>query len=229
MTFCVMYTDSDNLIEWRKALPLSNDKHKVQIVACKTEQSDNVTEPEIEVIGDTDLLTGLVWRYKNFEEQFDFAAVRNVMDSYARGEWIMHIDSDERLTTNHDDLWAYLEALTKTDAPSAYVSIYGKTISKDYSARAERFISANMRLHRKSAGLKWQGICHETLDESAFEKKLFADSDIMLYHLGYNESLELLKSKAERNARLLVREYMRKKSERNWDYLKKTFSYLQNL
>jgi glycosyltransferase involved in cell wall biosynthesis len=210
------------------ALPKTDAKHKVQIVALRTEQSDDVTEPELQVVGDTELLTGLVWRYNDFGAQFDFALLRNIADTYARGEWILHVDADERLTTPHGDLWAYLEALQKTDAPAAFVSVYGIMDGVNKNGRAERYISANMRLHRKNAGLKWDGICHETLDKAAHEVGTFADSEIMLFHLGYNQGPEMQKHKAERNAKLLVREYARNKSARNWDYLVNTFGYLHN-
>jgi len=229
LSVCVLYTHDDDLMEWRKALPISKDGKKLQVVALRTEQSDNVTEPELEVVGDTELLTGLVWRYNDFDTQFDFSKLRNIADEYARGNWILHIDADERLTTPHGDLWAYLEALEKTDAPAAYVSVYGLLHSVGTSGRSERYISANMRLHRKAAGLKWSGICHETLDKSAFDKMVFADSEIMLYHYGYNHDLETMQTKAERNAKLLIREYTREKSKRNWDYLQKTFHFLHTL
>lgn len=226
LSVCVLYTKDDDLIEWRKALPISKGENKLQVVALRTEQSDDVTEPELEIIGDTELLTGLVWRYNDFERDFDFAKLRNIADEYARGEWVLHIDADERLTTPHGDLWANLEALQKSGAPAAYVSIYGIMYGVNPSGRPDRYINANMRLHRKSAGLKWEGICHETLDQSAFDKKLFADTEIMLYHLGYANGLEVQKQKAERNAKLLIREWLREKSERNWSYLIRTFGFL---
>lgn len=226
LSVCVLYTHDDDLMEWRKALPISKDGKKLQVVALRTEQSDNVTEPELEVVGDTELLTGLVWRYKDFERDFDFAKLRNIADQYARGNWILHIDADERLTTPHGDLWAYIEALEKSEAPAAYVSVYGLLHGSNDSGRSERYISANMRLHRKAAGLKWSGICHETLDKSAFDKMVFADTEIMLFHLGYNKGDATQKQKAERNAKLLIREYMREKSPRNWEYLKRTFHFL---
>lgn len=228
LSICVLYTNDDDLMAWRMALPKTTAKHKVQIVALRTEQTDAVTEPVLNVVGDTELLTGLVWRYNDFSEQFDFAYLRNTVDTYARGEWILHIDADERLTTPHGDLWAFLEALHETDAPASYVSVYGIMDGVNKSGRADRYINANMRLHRKSAGLKWDGICHETLDKSAYDLGAFADSEIMLFHLGYNQGPEVQKQKAERNAKLLVREYTRNKCERNWDYLVKTFGYLNN-
>ena len=226
LSICVLYTSNDDLIEWRKTLPISKGEHKLQIVALRTEQTDNVNEPELEVIGDTELLTGLVWRYKDFNNEFDFAKLRNIADQYARGTWVLHIDADERLTTPHGDLWDNLEVLEKSGAPAAYVSVYGVMHGVNPSGRAERYINTNMRLHRKSAALKWDGICHETLDSSAFETGTFADTEIMLYHLGYANGLEVQKQKAERNARLMIREYMREQTERNWSYLIRTFGFL---
>jgi hypothetical protein len=49
----------------------------------------------------------------------------------------------------------------------------------------------------------------------------------MLYHEGYMIEEDEFQTKGERNAKLLVREYRRHKSERNWQYLIKTFSTLK--
>lgn len=219
LTACVLYEDNDNLVRWRKALPIDN----VQVVALKTVHNPELKEPYFEEIGVTTDLVALQWNYNDFEEQFDFSYLRNKCDEYANGDWILHIDSDEYLTTPHVDLWAFLEAIDDSEANAGYVSIYGLQ-NKNLDIR-ERYIFPNARLHRKSAGLKWSGICHETIDESMHEGT-WCDTEIMLYHEGYLLNDEDYARKGERNAKLLVREYRRHKSERNWNYLIKTFSIL---
>lgn len=219
LTACVLYEDNDNLVRWRKALPIDN----VQVVALKTVHNPELKEPYFEEIGVTTDLVALQWNYNDFEEQFDFSYLRNKCDEYANGDWILHIDSDEYLTTPHNDLWAFLEAIDDSEANAGYVSVYG-LLNRGLNVR-ERYINANARLHRRSASLKWSGICHETLDKSMHEGT-WADTEIMLYHEGYMIEPEEFKIKGERNGKLLIREYRRYKSERNWKYLVKTLSTL---
>lgn len=220
LTVCVLYDNNENLIRWRKALPIEN----VQVIALKTVCNPKLTEPIFEEIGVTADLVGLQWTYNDFEEQFDFSYLRNKCDEYANGDWILHIDSDEYLTTSEVDLWAFLDVIDDSEAGAGYVSVYG-LLTKNSNIR-ERYINPNARLHRRSAGLKWSGICHETLDES-MHKGTWADTEIMLYHEGYMIEQDEFQIKGERNAKLLVREYRRHKSERNWNYLIKTFSTLK--
>jgi glycosyltransferase involved in cell wall biosynthesis len=220
LTVCVLYEDNDNLVRWRKALPIDN----VQVIALKTNYDDKLTEPTLEEVGVTPNLVALQWNYNDFEEQFDFSYLRNKCDEYAQGDWILHIDSDEYLTTPHVDLWAFLDALDDTDAVAGYVTIYGLQNQKEKLRM--RYAFQNMRLHKRSAGLKWSGICHETIDSDA-HKHTWADTEIMLYHEGYMIDEEDYQKKCERNAKLLIREYTREKNKRNWNYLIKTFSSIK--
>jgi glycosyltransferase involved in cell wall biosynthesis len=220
LSVCVLYSDNENLIRWRKALPIEN----VQMIALKTTHDETITEPIFEEIGVTPNLVALQWKYNDFEEQFDFSYLRNKCDGYAQGDWILHIDSDEYLTTPHADLWAFLDALDETDAVAGYVTIYGLQNQKEKLRM--RYAFQNMRLHRRSAGLKWSGICHETIDSDT-HKHMWADTEIMLYHEGYMIDEEDYQKKCERNAKLLIREYTREKNKRNWNYLIKTFSSIK--
>lgn len=220
LSVCVLYSDNENLIRWRKALPIEN----VQMIALKTTHDETITEPIFEEIGVTPNLVALQWKYNDFEEQFDFSYLRNKCDEYAQGDWILHIDSDEYLTTPHADLWAFLDALDETDAVAGYVTVYG-LLNKSGKIR-ERYANPNMRLHRRLAGLKWSGICHETLDADA-HKGTWADTEIMLYHEGYMIEEDEFNFKGIRNAKLLIREYRREKSERNWNYLHRTFTLIK--
>jgi glycosyltransferase involved in cell wall biosynthesis len=220
LTACVLYQDNDNLIKWRKTLPIDN----VQVVALKTMHDPSLKEPYFEEIGVTTDLVALQWNYNDFESQFDFSYLRNKCDEYANGDWILHMDSDEYLTTPHNDLWAFLEAIDDSEADAGYVTVYG-LLNRGKNIR-ERYSNPNVRLHRTSAKLKWSGICHETLDDS-MHKGTWADTEIMLYHEGYLIEQEDFQKKGERNAKLLIREYMRCNSQRNWNYLIKTFSSLQ--
>lgn len=223
LTACVLYEDGDDLISWRQSLPYDN----MQIIALKTVHDTTISEPEFELVGKSGELVALEWRYPDFAECFDFAYLRNKLDDFAEGDWILHMDSDERLASPHDELWTYLDTLEKQGASAAYVSIAGCThhLAKDSETYRERYCEPNMRLHKRTAYLRWEGICHEVLD-IPLSNIVIADTDILLYHKGYTYGLETMLSKTKRNAELLIREYIRQKSERNWNYLISTFSYI---
>ena len=222
LSVCVLYQDGDDLVSWRKSLPKKN----VQIVALKTVLDKEIIEPKFEVIGVTDTLVGLQWSYNDFDSQFDFSYLRNKCDEYATGDWILHMDSDERFASPYDELWDYIDAMEIEDVKGAYVSVFGVYGEHSEATTRQRYINPNMRLFRNYKGIFWEGICHETIDASV-HKDLFADTDIMIYHKGYSTSNEVMKEKCERNAKLLIREWMRDKSERNWHYLMNTFSQLK--
>lgn len=222
LSVCVLYQDGDDLVSWRKSLPKKN----IQVIALKTNYDKNITEPKFEVIGITDELVGLQWNYNDFESQFDFSYLRNKCDEYATGDWILHMDSDERFASPFQELWDYLEAMESEGVKGAYLSVFGVYGEHSDATTRQRYINPNMRLFRNYSGIYWEGICHETVD-NIVHKDLFADTDIMIFHKGYSANNQVMKEKCERNAKLLIREYMRDKSERNWNYLMNTFSQLK--
>jgi hypothetical protein len=223
LSCCVIYSKGDDLVSWRKSLPLEN----IQVVALETKFDPSLQEIKREEIGITDSLIGLSITFPNQEEYFDFSLCRNILDEYANGDWILHMDSDERLFTPHDEFWSFLEAVDHSGADAAFVSIAGITReTKTTEMWESRYNLPNLRLHRRSTGLKWSGICHELLDID-LGGITTADTEILLHHKGYAIGEEDFQKKLTRNAKLLVREYMRERSERNWMYLVKTFSLIK--
>jgi glycosyltransferase involved in cell wall biosynthesis len=222
----VIFQDGDDLKGWRDSLPEEN----IEVIALRTAENPELKEPEFKMIGRTSDHIVLSWEYPSFEEHFDFSYCRNKLDEYATGDWILHMDSDERLASPHDEFWAYLSEINPTEAVAAYVSIAGCNYDIDVNhpnIRARYNIPA-MRLHRRSAFLEWERICHETL-RLEIDGLVTADTDILLYHKGYSQDKGAILEKAKRNGRLMVREYTRDKSERNWDYLVNTFHYVKQL
>lgn len=226
LSACVIFQDGDDLKGWRDSLPEDN----VEVIALRTAVNPDLKEPEFREIGRTSDHVVLSWEYPNFEDYFDFSYCRNKLDEYATGDWILHMDSDERLASPHDEFWAYLKELNTSEAVGAYVTIAGcnAEIDQEYGHMRKRYAAANLRLHRRSAFLKWKAICHENLDVIKDDITI-GDTDILLYHKGYSQDTDILIEKAERNGKLMIREYTRDKSQRNWDYLVNTFAYLKQI
>lgn len=222
VSVCVIFPEGESLSEWRSSLPEEN----IEIVAIETSINPNLKEPIFTHVGNTRNHVVLAWEIPSFEEHWDFAYLRNKLDEYATGDWIIHIDSDERLAMNHEDFWRNMRALDESDAIAAGLTIAGmrSEIDERVGYVRQRYAGANLRIIRNKRGVKWKAICHEHLDLMD-QDVVVADTDILLWHLGYNLSAEELKDKAERNAKLMIREYTREASDRNWQYLINTFSY----
>jgi hypothetical protein len=221
---CVIFPEGEDLRDWRESLPQEN----IEIVAIETSINPKLKEPIFTYVGRTSDHVVLAWEVPDFENYWDFGYLRNKLNQHATGDWIVHIDSDERLAMTHEQFWENIKALEETDAVAAGLTIVGMRSELDERVGyvRQRYAGPNLRIIRNNQGVKWKAICHEHLDLHG-EDLIVADTDILLWHLGYNLGAEELKDKAERNAKLMIREYTREKSERNWNYLVNTFSYLQ--
>lgn len=225
VSFCVPFKDGETLQEWRASLPQKG----IEVVACKTYVEPSLEQKEFNVVGKTEGMIVLEAKYPSIEKDFDFAELRNFIDSHASCDWIIHMDSDERLATPHAEFWEIIYTLKSSSADAAYLSIAGITTEEKIAGPCrKRYNLPSMRIHKRSAGLKWKGICHETLCIQGVELDV-ADTDILLYHKGYAIDQEDMIEKTERNARLLIREYTRENSERNWNYLINTFNLIHKL
>lgn len=224
VSVCVIFPEGESLRDWRESLPEEN----IEIVAVETSINPKLKEPIFTYVGRTGDTVVLAWEVPNFEDYWDFGYLRNKLNDYATGDWIVHIDSDERLAMTHDQFWDNIKALDESDAVAAGLTIVGMRSELDERVGyvRQRYAGPNLRIIRNHQDVKWKAICHEHLDLQG-EDLIVADTDILLWHLGYNLGTEQLKDKAERNAKLMIREYTREKSERNWNYLVNTFSYLQ--
>ena len=224
LSICVLYKQGEDIKAWRKSLP-----DDVQIVACRTIFDEKAKEIKKEILGTTEKLVGLQITFPNMEKDFDFSLCRNFLDKHATGEWIFHVDSDELLAIPHSELKDIFTTLDASSADCAFVSIAGVSHEEEPNeVYRPRYNLPNIRLHRKKSNLHWSGICHETLGT---EKKplTIADTDILLYHTGYAVDKKQMLEKCERNAKLMLREYTRENSTRNWNYLINTFNLIHKL
>lgn len=219
---CVIFPEGESLTEWRASLP-DND---IEVVALEVTVNPRLKEPVFTYVGKTSDHVVLAWEIPNIEDFMDFSYCRNKLNEYASGKWIIHIDSDERLSMSHEDFWNNIDALDESEAVAAGLTITGMKSELDERVGyvRQRYAGANLRIIRNNSGVKWKAICHEHLDLH-YQEVIVADTDIVLWHEGYNASNEDLRDKAERNAKLMIREYTREKSDRNWQYLVNTFSY----
>ncbi len=131
----------------------------------------------------------------------DFSAARNASIKYAKHDWILWLDADERLAkSSHRHL---LKLLTKETKPVIY-RVRIRNLKED---GVNFSLSDAHRLFTNHFGIKFSGAIHEQISPSA--SKLGVDerwSQIVLDHLGYSFTDERREQKQIRNLKLLQKE-----------------------
>lgn len=222
LSVAIMHPENANLRKLISTLPKD-----AQIVSCVTVKVDKV-DNEIELIANTENIVSLKYYYTSYDTDFDFSKVRNYMESYASGAWIIHIDSDEYIGNPKQEFIDIIEDLDKTNALGAYLTITGAMYKHDVvNGLRERFSIPALRIVRNCNEMQWQGIVHEWVDSIDDDNRYVYDSNVILIHDGYLITDKEFQEKGIRNGKLLIREYTRNATDRVWNYMIKTFKYLQ--
>ena len=137
-----------------------------------------------------------------------FAEARNAALAHARGEWVLSIDADERLVTEHrDDIRQVIEILRhnlKGDKADGFWISLDNFLTDDLDPEAtERY--EQLRLFRRSR-FRFEGRIHERLFLTVDGRSplyLRAPSTIRITHLGYTPAISNQKQKMVRNRALV--------------------------
>ena len=126
-----------------------------------------------------------------------FSDARNTSLKHSASDWILYLDADERIVEgeqlrkliNNARAWAFTLLIRgKVHLPSGIVDQ----------------INAYPRLFRKHPKIKFEGVVHEQITPSIFRLgKTIENSEIVIEHLGYGESVEKIIEKGKRNISLL--------------------------
>ncbi len=126
----------------------------------------------------------------------NFSKHRNQSISYAKGEWFLTIDADERLESDNLSVQALkskLEDLSQ-DVHAVLVTM------KDYTREGElKLVWKVSKLFRNHVGVHFEGEVHN----QAVTKGKAADSPLVIRHYGYDLSREKMEKKFERTHSLL--------------------------
>ena len=128
----------------------------------------------------------------------DFSKARNQSLSYATHDWIFIIDADERIFA--EDV-AQLKRLLD-DSRAEVISLNVYNVYRD-NASAVTFLPSP-RLFRRSLGLHYDGIVHNTLMYA--ESQPIKRTGVRLKHLGYGLDKEKMRKKLERSRALLEKQ-----------------------
>lgn len=129
----------------------------------------------------------------------DFSAARNESIKYARGDWILWMDADERLDPGSVEKLKRL--LTFERKPMAY-----KVLIKNVKPDGSYYFSDAHRLFRNGVGIFFTGIIHEQVAPSVLSLGgEIRDTDIVISHIGYSYTGSRERRKKERNRKLLLK------------------------
>lgn len=205
----IVKNEAENLPKWLEHSKQIAD----ELIVVDTGSTDNTVE--LAKAGGAEVY--------HFDWCDDFAAAKNFALEQATGEWIFFNDPDE-----------YFLPDTLTKIKEYIYSIHGNRqiaglITHYYNINTDKnneLISCDyqMRIFRREKALRYRGAIHESvynMDESERGKnRIFQQTNFILYHTGY--STHIVKDKAKRNLRLLLREY--EKDPQN----ARTYSYLMD-
>ncbi len=141
------------------------------------------------------------WGARVFEFPWcdDFSAARNEAVRHARGEWILALDADERLTR---DARRRIRTLLDDARYVAYLLNIRSPLKDSHGQAA--VVNAWPRLFRNRADIRYEGRVHEQISPSiARIGGMVARTDLVIEHRGYHQDFTDQKQKQVRNLALL--------------------------
>ncbi len=133
----------------------------------------------------------------------DFSAARNYALRNSTGNWVLYLDADERLMPESAD---ELRRIIYSNDQAGY---YCSVISPD-SHNGKPNVIRYTRLFRNSPLINFSGAVHEQIIFS-LEKNNYSlrNSNIKIFHTGYDIPRDQIMEKAKRNLELLTTDYNR--------------------
>lgn len=178
---------------------------------CLESAKNLVDEIVIVDTGSTDNTIAIAKEYGakvyHFDWIDDFAAARNESLRYSSGKWILYLDADERLSPV--DVANFRKSLSELDSTKGgLICTIESPHAKLTGGEADIHRGSYPRIFRNLGieKVKFQGRVHEQISPSLKENNLeLLQSDVVIQHLGYDQSREVMESKIQRNYRMLLK------------------------
>ncbi len=181
-----------------------------QLPECLESVKNAVDEIIVVDTGSTDRTKEIAKEYGakvyDFEWKDDFAAARNESIKRCSGEWILYMDADERLTEESTKIIRDTVSNAPPERGGFICTIESE--HKQLTGETEIHRGGYPRLFRNLGypKIEFRGRVHEQITPSIVEqKKNFVFSEIVIEHLGYNQSREVMERKIKRNYNMLIR------------------------
>lgn len=182
----------------------------VEVILCKNVKDGTTKERPLA----PEIRNGVVIHYvMHHYKEWNFADARNVAQTAASGKWILALDMDEMLIPNQVETLLKLCENGKADAYSlkAYSLLEGDKFD----------IAPVTRLFKNDPKIAWQCGVHETVLFSIYDNNLIhEDTNITIFHAGYNQDKDILNKKLNRNLDMICREYAKTNNSHMKNYLR---------
>lgn len=132
----------------------------------------------------------------NFEWEGDFSKARNFSLEKAEGDWIFVLDADETLTRESIEVIEKLQN-EEEKLDGYYCKLTNLIKNKQVSS------SRILRLFRNYEKYRYRGKLHEQIDITEESKAKFTNSNIEIYHYGYDPDIKSIEKKSFRNISIL--------------------------
>ena len=139
-------------------------------------------------------------RVSDFPWRDDFSAARNASLDAARGDFVLVLDADERLTEGGGHAVRQLAAAEAADAPpTLYLATIENVDASGQPLGADRMV----RLWRRREELRFAGRVHEQLGQGVPGVRTRLGEGLVIVHLGYDPGRVASRGKRARNLALL--------------------------
>ncbi len=173
------------------------------LAGCLESVRDVVDELVVVDTGSTDATRTIAERFGarvfSFEWIGDFSAARNHALQQAQGEWILYLDADERLVeSSRNEVRKLLD-----DRMAGGFVLWVESAQKLRDGAVQRRMGYP-RLFRNHPQIRFEGKVHEQIGPSIERLRMpVRPSSVVIEHLGYAQTVEIVQEKAERNLALL--------------------------
>jgi len=196
------------------SLCLIAKNEEAMLPACLASVRDVVDEMIVVDTGSTDKTKMIAQQMGatvlDFKWIDDFAAARNFALDAARGQWILLLDADERLSEGSKK--AIRAAIERTDLDCGLLPLHSAdTVTanpKDVLNGKRRLGEPTLlpRLFRRTPDLRWEGLIHEAPSKWLARPGLRATTlEAPIIHLGDVPSIRTSLNKLDRNLSLLLK------------------------
>lgn len=191
------------------ALSMIVKNEEQQLSGCLESVREIVDEIIIVDTGSTDRTIEIAQMYGakiyHFPWIDDFSAARNESLKHCTGEWILYLDADERITP--ESVQVIRDLITySSDEMAAYICTI-ESLHLQIDGKTEMHRGGYPRLFRNYGypTIQFQGRVHEQITPSLFALRKTVDfSDVVILHLGYDTSREVMEQKVRRNYSMLI-------------------------
>lgn len=142
----------------------------------------------------------------NFEWVEDFAKARNESIKHCSGEWILYIDADERLNKASRGIIRETLERASEEIGAIVCTIESPHLQLDGGTEVHRGGYPRIFRNYGYPTIYFKGRVHEQITPSIIALGKSADfSDIVIEHLGYDQSREIMEKKIKRNYKALIK------------------------